>query len=157
MRFIFLIFCPIATLLAEPISTQEWAADSEADRINACCFWSCPPFVDQESNHWICAISAYDDSLGIEDGSIWQLDRYDSYLVNRWMANDPIVITQNRDWFSSDQYRIFNQNLGESIAANLSFGPIIDGNDSRSATQLLTKIMQVIHRIHWFILNIMAD
>ena len=33
------------------------------------------------SCHWIYAISAFQDSIGIEDGSIWQIDGYEAFHI----------------------------------------------------------------------------
>ena len=87
------------------------------------------------SCHSIFAMSVLADSLEIEDGSVWQIDYYDGYLVRNWYANDPVTITQNRRWFSSFQFRITNLNTGVSVAANLSQGPLLDGEYSRQIAE----------------------
>jgi len=79
------------------------------------------------SCHFIYAISAFQDSIVIEDGSIWQIDSYEAFRIRDWLTNDAIVITQNLDWFSSYKYKIVNKNLGSSVAVNLSRGPILAG------------------------------
>ena len=78
----------------------------------------------------------FGDSVGIEDGSIWQVSPFDTDLVHCWCADDVVTITQNRHWFSSYQYRIVNKNNGASIAVNLSLGPIIDGEHSLQITNI---------------------
>lgn len=83
------------------------------------------------SHHWLYSISEYPNSITIDDGSVWQIDFRQADLLRNWLPNDSIVITQNRDWFSSYDYHIINKNLGTSIPANLSLGPILDNPYSR--------------------------
>lgn len=82
------------------------------------------------STHWIETLSLFGESVGIEDGSIWQVNCSDRNLVQDWVLSDPVIITQNRSWFSSCKYRILNKNDGSSIPANLAYGPIIGGEYS---------------------------
>jgi hypothetical protein len=93
---------------------------------------------DQPSYHWIFALTSFQDYLEIEDGSIWQIDPYEGYKLRNWLMNDPIMITQNREWFSSFQFRIINKGTGTSVKADLSQGPILDGDYS----------LQIAHVIH---------
>jgi hypothetical protein len=96
------------------------------------CFWGgCQLNYYPISCHWVFALSAFQDCLGLEDGSIWQIDSYQAYQTRDWLTNDPVVITQNHEWFSSYKYRMFNKNLGSSVAVNLSLGPILNGEYSR--------------------------
>jgi hypothetical protein len=97
-----------------------------------------PPVYFPPSCHWLGAISALSDSLQIEDGSMWQIDPYDAYKIRNWFANDPLIVTQNRSWFSTYQYRIINQNTGYSIDVNLIEGPVLNGEYSRQIAALDT-------------------
>lgn len=77
--------------------------------------------------HWLMSISSYDDTLELDDGSIWKISRYDEYKLFSWRENDPVVITQNHRWFSNYQYRIVNQATGGVLETNLFLGPIENG------------------------------
>jgi|GEM_PF-867789 len=79
------------------------------------------------SIHWISRVSAFGNSLELEDGSTWKVSAYDQYKANNWRIEDPLVITQNHRWFSSYTYRIINKSSGASIEAELYFGPIKHG------------------------------
>ncbi len=95
-------------------------------------YWNdSPPFYCPPSCHWMCALSALGNSIMIEDGSIWQLGSYDEYSIRYWLIDDPLVITQNRDWLSSYDFRIINRNTGSSVAVNLSQGPVLNDPHSR--------------------------
>ena len=93
-----------------------------------------PPMYYPFSCHWISKISAFGDSLEIEDGSVWELDPTDGYKALHWRSRDPLVITQNRAWFSEYNYRIINKtkefslsNTSRSVTANLKLGPFENG------------------------------
>jgi hypothetical protein len=111
-------------------------AIGETEEVSGCCTFCNASFYFPATCHWIIALSAFGDSLGIEDGSIWDVDLRDSDLMHYWFPDDPIAITQNTDWFSSYKYRIINKNHGTSIAANLSMGPIVGGEHSLQITQI---------------------
>ncbi len=115
------------------------------------CVCDCPPIYYPKSAHWIVALSAFGDSIGIEDGSVWQVNGYDIDLIHYWFPDDPVTITQNRDWFSSYKYLIVNQNNGSSVAANLSLGPIIDEEHSLQIAYIdhYNDLLEISDHSHW--------
>lgn len=86
-----------------------------------------PPFYFPSSTHWLSSVSILGDSLEIEDGSFWKIASGDEYKILYWQASDPLVITQNTNWFSYYDYKIINKADGSVVYANLSIGPIVDG------------------------------
>lgn len=94
----------------------------------ACYF---PPYYFPPSCHWIIALSALGDTLEIEDGSVWKVDPYESPQIHYWRSSDPLILTQNHDWFSSFDYRIVNQTTGGSIGVNLFLGPVLANEHAR--------------------------
>ena len=106
-------------------------ANYSLDNSAGYCWHDSPPIYCPPSCHWMSGISALGDSVMIEDGSIWQVNYYDLYKIRYWLIDDPLVITQNREWFSSYDYRIINRNTGASVAVNLSQGPVLDHPHSR--------------------------
>jgi hypothetical protein len=95
-----------------------------------------PPVYFPSGAHCLSSISAFGDSLELEDGSTWKISHYDAKKVLSWGAQDPIIITQNHRWFSDFNYRIINQSTGSSLEANLQFGPIKNGPYTRYVTSL---------------------
>ncbi len=81
--------------------------------------------------HWVAAIDAYGDSLETEDGAVWKINTYDRNKIFDWRSNDPIVLTQNRSWFSSYLYRMVNSNTGSEIEVNLVAGPFLNSEHAR--------------------------
>ena len=67
------------------------------------------------------------ESIGLDDGSIWQVSLYDWQKIRLWMENEPISVTQNTNRFSNYPYRMLNRRTGCSIEVVLSEGPIQDG------------------------------
>jgi hypothetical protein len=86
-----------------------------------------PPLYYPASTHCLIGVSALGDSVELEDGSVWKICRYDGYKALSWRSNDPLTITQNHQWFSSYDYRIVNQNTGETLEAKLFLGPLSFG------------------------------
>lgn len=72
-------------------------------------------------------VSAFGDSVELEDGSIWSIAGGDTYKTFNWLTSDLLVITPNHDWFSSYQFRMTNQSTGVSVKCNLTLGPIYNG------------------------------
>lgn len=77
------------------------------------------------------SISIFGDTLEIEDGSIWAISSSDAYTTLNWFSTDLIVITPNHSWFSAYNFRLTNQNTGESVAANLYLGPFYNSPYTR--------------------------
>jgi hypothetical protein len=86
-----------------------------------------PPIYYPPSIHCLTGVSALGDSVELEDGSVWKISLYDGYKALRWHSDDPIMITQNHQWFSKFNYRIVNQNTGTCLEANLFLGPLEHG------------------------------
>lgn len=170
MRFLYLFLLPVVLAFAEdhaPVgsrplppqavatlqanSDQDDQATSDDEDIAGCCWNRFSIDYYPTSFHSIYTISGFGDALGIEDGSIWQISYADAYRVRYWQASDPIVITQNHSWISSYRYRIINKNLGQSVAANLSLGPILDSEFSRYIVwiDLDTNVVVLSDNTHW--------
>lgn len=63
----------------------------------------------------------------LEDGSIWSIADGDHYKTLNWYTNDLIILTPNHDWFTSELFRMSNQNTGVSVRCNMVLGPIYHG------------------------------
>jgi hypothetical protein len=89
------------------------------------------------SAHLLLSISAYGDTLELEDGSLWNVSTYDGRKAMLWRIDEALSITQNTRWFSSYYYRIVNRNTGASIEANLSpqGGPFTNGPNTYYVTE----------------------
>lgn len=90
-----------------------------------------PPVYYGPGEHCIVGVSAFGDSLEIEDGSQWKIAPYDKSIIESWSTQDPILIIQNNSWFSPYSYRIVNPATHTSIAANLFQGPFQNGAYTR--------------------------
>ena len=77
--------------------------------------------------HQMISKSILNNSIEIEDGSIWKIRPYDEHKITSWLTSDPLIITQNQRWFSSYRYRIINKYNQSSVEVNLSQGPIKNG------------------------------
>ena len=90
-----------------------------------------PPIYYPPSYHSLRSVSAFGDSLELEDGSVWKLPSPDGKAALYWEANVPIAITQNTSWFSRKyKYRLIYNPQSQnpiSIDANLHFGPYKNG------------------------------
>lgn len=84
-----------------------------------------PAYYVPPNYHWMTALSSMGDSLEIENGSVWKMDVRASYDVFYWSSSDPLVLTQNQEWFSSYNYKLLNQITGGSVPVNLFLGPVL--------------------------------
>jgi hypothetical protein len=71
--------------------------------------------------------NSFEESVELEDGSIWTINPWDVNKTANWLDTDVLVISPNHTWFSSYPFRITNQNTGKSIQVNLTLGPIYNG------------------------------
>ncbi len=89
------------------------------------------PIIHPYAIHYIVNKSPKGKIVEIEDGSSWEINPADVFKARNWLGSDPIVITQNRVWFSSFEYRFYNQVTGVSVEANLSLGPFLNNPYTR--------------------------
>ncbi len=75
----------------------------------------------------IATISFFNDSIEIQDGSIWSVPFADRYIVSHWFPGDVIVVTPNHNLFSPYRFRMTNQNTYEGIDVDLNLGPFYMG------------------------------
>lgn len=68
------------------------------------------------------------ETIEFADGSVWIVNARDAYKTANWLLSDLIVVTPNRSWFSSYNFRLTNQDTGVSVQANLSLGPIYNSS-----------------------------
>lgn len=114
-----------------------------------------PPVYYPISTHWLAGVSVLGDSVELEDGSVWQISRYDHREALDWLSSDPLTITQNRRWFSSCEYKIVNQTSGASVEANLLLGPVKDNLHTLYITAIdlhygvCTLMNRSGHEMHW--------
>lgn len=81
--------------------------------------------------HTLIQVAPFGETIELEDGSVWNINSFDSHKALYWRLNDPLIITQNSRWFASYAYKIVNQCTGTSIEANLFFGPVKNGAYTR--------------------------
>ncbi len=60
----------------------------------------------------------------LEDGSTWKASKRDMSKIANWQPTDTVVITTNKQWFSSYMFCITNRNAGVSVKCNLHGGPV---------------------------------
>jgi hypothetical protein len=72
-------------------------------------------------------ISAFGDTVELNDGSVWTVAGGDTFKVLNWLTSDFLVMTPNHDWFSSYMFRMTNQETGVSVKCNMLLGPIYNG------------------------------
>lgn len=114
------------------------ATEEMAEETSESFFKNYPPVYFSPAVHCLAAVSVFGDSLTIEDGSQWVVNARDASKVLSWSSQDPILITQNHRWFSKFKYRIYNQNSGSYVEANLNLGPIDDGKHAPSVIAIDT-------------------
>ena len=80
--------------------------------------------------HSISSVSAFGDSLALEDGSIWDVHPSERGVIMNWKESDVLLIYPNRAWFSTYKYKIENTALGTTVYANMTYGPFLNGEFS---------------------------
>ncbi len=73
------------------------------------------------------SVTALGGVVQLEDGSVWSIADGDHYKTLNWYTNDLIVLTPNHDWFTTELFRMTNQNTGVSVRCDMRMGPIYHG------------------------------
>lgn len=84
-----------------------------------------PSYYYPSTCHWMTGLSVLGDSLELEDGAVWKTDQRALSDLFYWSSSDPLILTQNLEWFSSFQFRLVNQATGGSVPVNLFLGPVL--------------------------------
>ncbi len=90
-----------------------------------------PSYYYPPSCHWMSALSVMGDSLELEDGAVWKTDQRALSDIFYWTSSDPLVLTQNQEWFSTFQYRLINLNTGGGVPVNLFLGPVLANSHAK--------------------------
>jgi hypothetical protein len=77
--------------------------------------------------HWLSGVGLNGYTLDMEDGTRWDIHPSDTFRLNSWRLNDPIVISPNYSWCSSGDFYITNQNTNTAVRADLVVSPIAFG------------------------------
>lgn len=103
--------------LAEVDQEQE-AALAAAKRLK------CPAVTTHQGAYQTLKSATVYGDLELSDGSIWKVSSKDTFKILSWLNTDLLVITQNRNIFSSYSYKIVNQMTGAEVRVNMFLGPI---------------------------------
>lgn len=75
--------------------------------------------------HSVSYFSLAHDTIILEDGSNWMIYSGDRWKTWTWFASDAIVILPNDALFPLYDYKMVNQNTGDSIEVDLVLGPLV--------------------------------
>ncbi len=105
--------------------------------------------------HFLTSLSALNECIEIEDGSIWKISTYDQKRINSWRYYHVLTIAQNTSWFSSYQYRIINHSLNDSVEANLILGPFENEPNTHTiiSIDLLRKQILLSNNTIWQVIS----
>lgn len=61
--------------------------------------------------HWIVAIDYYNSQIILEDNSVWDMNFFDSSIINKWLINDTVIIGVNESGSSLRPNILINVNV----------------------------------------------
>ena len=132
----------LAEIKQERASEGEWTVEATAklpstDRNQLAIFSETPDASVFNANifytthngafHNPLSVTALGGVVHLEDGSVWSIADGDHYKTLNWYTSDLIVLTPNHDWFTSELFRMSNQNTGVSVRCSMILGPIYHG------------------------------
>lgn len=93
-----------------------------------CCYSGRPNFYVPEDGYELSYALPSRKQAIMEDGSSWKTKPSDTYKLHDWHPNDFLVITQNRNWWSSRKfpYLIMNQDSNQTVEVYLHDGPVVN-------------------------------
>jgi hypothetical protein len=114
----------LRTLCAVAILSPFFAAP-----VAAVCTCECERrAAESPEEHFISKVAKSGSLVRIEDGSHWEVASGYEQTALHWRSGDSIIITPNPYYFSRYSYAIRNLTTGTLVLANLSLGPVINGD-----------------------------
>lgn len=98
-------------------------SDSKVSAFHADVFYS----THNGAYHNSLAVTELGSSVQLEDGSLWKIADGYHYKTLNWTTSDLVVITPNQEWFTTELFRMTNQNTGVSVRCDMASGPIYHG------------------------------
>lgn len=109
-----------------------------------------PPLYTPSSIHSITKLSQSEESIELDDGSVWEVSLYDGRKASYWQSGQAVSLTQNTKWFSSYYYRLIDCNTGSYIEINLR--QATDKTPTISEVELSRNSLILSDRTHWKII-----
>lgn len=83
--------------------------------------------------YYTTGVSAYGDSLELQNGTLFKIAVDQAHSVLNWHREDPLIISQNTNWFfyRDYSYKIYNDVTKETVYANLHLAPFVHSPDTR--------------------------
>lgn len=105
------------------------------------------PAIDKAvPSHLLVQVADEQKSVELSDGSVWTVSLFDRYKIKTWSTNHCIHVTQNTRWFSSNRYRLINEQLGDVVEVALAEGPWLESANAIKIKyiDLKTKTVELI-------------
>lgn len=67
-----------------------------------------PPTFNGLHTYWIRAIDPIERKIRLNDGSSWQVTRWDDAVIKDWLINDTVIIGVNDGWFTGQPNILIN-------------------------------------------------
>lgn len=83
---------------------------------------------ESPEEHFISRVARSGSLIRIEDGSHFEIAAGYEQTALHWRSGDSIIITPNPYYFSRYSYALRNLTTGTLVLANLSLGPVINGD-----------------------------
>lgn len=103
--------------------------------------------------HMLTNLSTYSSLIRIEDGSHFKIPNSDLSTLSDWRPGDLLIITPNEYYFSFYTYSIRNTTLGESVLANLHYGPSVGNRFSKQVEEIdrRTGLVELTDGSYWIV------
>lgn len=108
----------------EKLAIKVMNAEKDEERIESAAYYynSTHP----GAYHQAIGVSHFGETIELEDGSIWSVAIGNRFVAMSWLMTDRITISPNTSWFGTD-FILFNETTGESVEADLRYGPVLGG------------------------------
>lgn len=90
----------------------------------------------QNAAHSLSKMSSEIGLIALEDESQWSVSESDIAVYSKWNLGDSIFIIPKSSFFSSYAYTLHNTAKKTSVAANLYYGPKINGAFTKQVSEL---------------------
>lgn len=78
-------------------SSYNYRIKNQSTGSSVTCNLSLNPILKNPRTHWITGV--YGTRIVLEDGSIWNMSRWDEGILQKWQVNDIVIIGTNDGWF----------------------------------------------------------
>ncbi|MBS0625408.1 MAG: hypothetical protein JSS32_05100 [Verrucomicrobia bacterium] len=133
----------LETIIRQAASKARTATAPRVEMVLQAAHFPAHPLNDPR-NHFLATYLLLDNTIELEDGSLWRVNSWDMPKILNWANNDILSLTVNDPFIFGEEYKLTNTYTDEVIHLDLIDGPLLFG----PASHWIVAIDRMIGRIY---------